>query len=522
MRDIECVLRRFQAAGLKLRPSKCQFLRQEVKYLGHIVSAEGVRPDPEKEEAVRDFPRPTKVRDVREFLGLVGYYRRFIDNFSKIAKPLTVLTSKSATFEWGDDQQEAFRKLRDKLLAAPVLCYPDFETPFVLATDASQYALGAVLSQRKNGVERPVAYASRQLNRAEQNYSATERECLALVWAVRHFRCYLYGRHFQIVTDCRPLRWLMNVRDPGSRLARWNLQLQEYDFEIEHKSGKGNTNADALSRSREAFTRIGAVESFVPVIESARIKEEQEKDPGLAKILNRVADDTADEGAYFKNSIGVLCKRRLENNEGRAQERVLIPRSLVDVVLRAYHDAPFSGHFGVRKTLAKISAKYIWTGMRGDVKRHCDSCESCQLRKTGQRKRAPMERFNEVREPFERTALDIVGPLPTTTEGNKYVLVFVDHFTKYAEALPLKDQKAETVARAFVEKIVLRHGTPQQLLTDQGTNFVSRLMKETCRILNIRKLTTTAYHPESNGAVERLNKTLKGLLSHLVSRDQRD
>lgn len=522
LRDIERVLKRLRAAGLKLKPSKCQFLRSQVKYLGHIVSADGVRPDPEKEEAIRNFPRPTKVREIREFLGLVGYYRRFIDNFAKIAKPLTALTSKYATFRWGDSEEGAYCKLRDKLLTAPVLGYPDFGSPFILATDASQYALGAVLSQVKDGIERPIAFASRQLNKAEVNYSATEKECLAAIWATRHFRCYLYGRRFKIITDCRPLRWLMNVRDPGSRLARWNLQLQEYDYEIIHKPGSGHTNADALSRARDPPSTVGAVLNFVPVFEDGTIRDEQEKDPELRKISDRLAGNDSDDQGYFRDRMGLLRKGGTGQEEGRTRERTVIPKSLVEKVLYAYHNAPYSGHFGFKKTLRKITAKYVWRGMHRDVKSYCASCESCQLRKSGQRRRAPLELFGEVNEPFERTALDVVGPLPITTEGNKYVLVFVDHFTKFAEALPLRDQKAETVARAFVERIVLRHGVPQQLLTDQGTNFVSGLMKETCRLLGIKKLTTTAYHPESNGAVERLNKTIKGLLSHLVARDQRD
>lgn len=247
--DIEKVLERLMGAGLKLKPSKCQFFQKEVKYLGHIVCSDGVRPDPSKLACIRDFPVPTGVRKVREFLGLVGYYRRHVENFAKVAKPLTALTAKHVGFEWTSEAENAFLELKNKLVTAPLLRHPDFNQPFVLATDASKFVAGAVLSQVFEGKEHPVAFASRQFSGPEQRYGATERECLALVWAVRHFRCYLYGRRFRLVTDCQPLKWLMNVKDPSSRLSRWNLQLQEYDFEIIHKPGNAHANADALSRA---------------------------------------------------------------------------------------------------------------------------------------------------------------------------------------------------------------------------------------------------------------------------------
>lgn len=529
MKDVESVLRRLRGAGLKLKPKKCQFLKAEVKYLGHMVSAAGVRPDPEKVSSVQSFPRPTNLREVREFLGLIGYYRRHINQFSREAKPLTRLTAKNVKFEWTDDAEGAFQSLKQRLVEAPILRYPDFRIPFVLATDASQYALGAVLSQRHNGHEHPVAFASRQLNKAEQSYSATEKECLALVWAVRHFRCYLYGRDFKITTDCRPLKWLMNMRDPSSRLARWNLQLQEYNFEVEHKAGKAHTNADALSRrtpERDPPAHVKLVTSYVPTISEERLREEQQNDPSLEALLRRLPSEPALQSEYKMNDQGLLCKisqEREGSRRGCLSERFVVPACMVPDVLKAFHNAPYAGHFGEKKTRQKIEKSFFWSDMRKEIKHYCACCESCQLRKTSkQRKRAPLQVFGEVTRPFERTAMDIVGPLPCTADGHRYILMFVDHLTRFAEALPLFDQKAETVARAFVEKIVLKHGVPHQLLTDQGSNFVSGLMTEVCKLLGVERLRTTPYHPEANGAVERLNQTVKGLLSHLVAKDQKD
>lgn len=515
LRDIEEIFNRLEAAGLKLKPSKCQFLKPEVKYLGHIVSAEGVRPDPAKVECVQNFPTPTDKTSVRQFLGLLTYYRRHIKNFAETARPLTQLTTKKPFF-WGEEAEEAFQCLKQKLIEAPVLKFPDFSKPFYLTTDASKYAIGAILSQVFDGAEHPVAYASRQLNEAEQKYGATEQECLGVVWGVRHFRCYLYGRHFTIITDCQPLKWLINARDPSSRLARWNLLLQEYDFEVVHKAGAKNKNADALSRAT-----IRHVDIFIPSAEETRLRDEQRRDSDLRAIIDKC------ESSPSKSSGGFLLDRggalRFLDPRHKSQARLVAPRSMVGEILRSYHDAPHAGHPGVKKMVKRVVRRYFWKGMRGDIIRYCRACESCGLRKVQNARRpAPMQVFQEVRHPFERAAMDVVGPLPVTTSGNKYILVFVDHLTRYAEAFPMPDQRAETVARVFVERVVLRHGVVRQLLTDQGSNFTGRLMNEVYELLGVKKLQTTAYHPECNGAVERLNQTLIRMLSHYVSHDQRD
>lgn len=336
----------------------------------------------------------------------------------------------------------------------------------MLATDASKFAAGAVLSQVFEGKEHPVAFASRQFSGPEQRYGATERECLALVWAVRHFRCYLYGRRFRLVTDCQPLKSLMNVKYPSSRLSRWNLQLQEYDFEIIHKPGNAHANADALSRSPVVAT----IREFVPAIDLADLRAEQRKDPELAEIFSTLETNkkSARAGEFFVDDEATLRRRTRPNQKGRAAgetwERIVVPRSCVPKILKAFHDAPYSGHFGVRKTRRRLERYYFWFRMGQDIRAYCARCSSCLERKSPKhRKRAPLQQFPEVTRPFERTAMDIMGPLPTTTQGNKYVLVFTDHLTKYAEVVALPDQTAETVARAFVDKIVLRHGVPRQL-----------------------------------------------------------
>ena len=241
--------KRLREANLMLQPDKCEFLRKEVGYLGHIISDTGVKPDPAKIQAVKEFPRPQHAKNIKQFLGLSGYYRRFVPNFSKIARPLTELLKKDVHFIWKEEQEQAFVQLRDALCTEPILQYPDFTRSFVVTTDASGFAVGGILSQGPIGKDLPIAYTSRLLNAAEKNYSTIEKELLAIVYCVNHFRPYLYGREFQLVTDHKPLVWLHSVKDPTSRLVRWRLKLAEYEYKVIYKAGKTNVNADALSRN---------------------------------------------------------------------------------------------------------------------------------------------------------------------------------------------------------------------------------------------------------------------------------
>lgn len=248
MEKLELVFSRLREANLKLQPDKCEFLRREVAYLGHVITDKGVSPNPEKVKAISQFPTPKTPKDIKSFLGLTGYYRRFIENFSHITKPLTSLLKKDVTFNWSHEQEHSFNTLKQKLMSAPLLQYPDFSKPFIVTTDASNYAVGAILSQGEVGKDKPIAFASRTMNKQEGNYSTTEKELLAILFGVNTFRPYLYGYKFKIVTDHRPLTWLFNAKDPGGRLLRWRLKLEEYNYEIVYKPGRINCNVDALSR----------------------------------------------------------------------------------------------------------------------------------------------------------------------------------------------------------------------------------------------------------------------------------
>jgi transposase InsO family protein len=455
------VLDRLRKYRLKLQADKCEFLRKEVNYLGHQITESGVRPDPQKVVAVEQFPTPTTAKQLKTFCGMISYYRRFIPNCSRISSPLYKLLKKDAKFEWTEAQENAFQHLKSKLISRPILQYPDFSKEFILTTDASNSGLGAVLSQGTIGNDLPVAYASRSLSTSESHYTTSEKELLSIVWATKYFRPYLYGRRFKIISDHKPLVWIMNVKDPGSRLMRWRIHLEEFDYEIMYRRGSQNSNADALSR-------IGCVSK---------------------------------EGS-----------QPVELSEDRRKQ-----------ILYEFHDSPVGGHRGMTKTYRAIKSQYSWPNMRREVEEYVKRCKSCQVNKIlTPRHKAPMEITTTAEHAFDKCTLDVVGPLTVTNSNNKYILTFQDDLSKYVVAIPIGQQDAETVARAFVTNIVLRYGTPRIVQTDRGANFVSEVFRNTCKILKIKKIQSTAFHPESQGSIERSHRVLAEYLRHYVNQDQTD
>lgn len=508
------VFDRLREHNLKLQPDKCEFLRREANYLGHVISEDGVRPDPKKIEAVESFPTPTTTKTLKGFLGLAGYYRRFLPDFSKIAKPLYELLKKDRQYEWLNEQEDAFQQLKNLLITEPVLQYPDFTKPFILTTDASDHALGAVLSQGTVGKDLPLAYASRTLNKAESRYSTIERELLAIVWATKYFRPYLYGRCFTIYTDHKPLTWIFNVKDPSSRLMRWRLKLEEYDYKVVYKKGSLNGNADFLSRINTAKTRCER-------------REKDEVAPGEPKV--RTPPDTAveeKETAPGEPNVNTLLDTAVEvdrANVVKSEDKVGIEPDKIRKleILREFHDSPMGGHQGMNRTYERLKLYFDWNGMKRDVEQYIKQCVSCQRNKITQNKtKMPLLITTTPEVVFEKCCLDVVGPLPTSQNNMKYLLTFQDELSKYTLAIPIEQQDAPTIAKAFVDNVVLKFGIPQVVLTDQGSNFLSELFKNTCKLLGVKKINSTSYHPETNGALERSHRTLTEYLRHFISEDQ--
>lgn len=555
LENLKIVFLRLREANLKINPKKCVLFQRSVKYLGHVISAEGVTTDPEKIAAVRDWPVPHTKKQLRSFLGFCSYYRKFVKGFSLIAKPLFTLTENQTKFVWGDDCENAFEKLKQMLSSSLILSFPKEEGEFLLDTDASNIGIGAVLSQKQEGKEKVIAFFSRVFSKTERNYCVTRRELLAIIDAIKFFRHYLLGRKFLIRTDHISLKWLMSFKDLEGQLARWLERLQEYDFEVVHRRGESHKNADGLSRRLcETFgckycTKVeekNAVENEKMI---ARImlsredlgnwRKEQEEDSDIAIILrgkkegirpprSELAAQSISAQLYWMYWDALVLQDEILYKKWEAPNlkssflQLIVPRKRVKEILEEVHDSPSGGHFGVNKTLEKVRKRFYWATCKQDVEDWCRSCEICISKKGPIGKgKSPMQIYN-VGNPFQRVQMDILGPLPTTSSGNRYLIVIVDCFTKWVEAFPLKNIRARTVAGIFVNQFISRYGVPAEIHTDQGRNFESELFSELMQLLGVRKTRTTALHPQSDGQVERQHQTIINYLAKYISQDQRD
>ena len=415
---LSAILEVFRLAGLQLNSSKCRFGRRRITILGHIVDASGVQPDPEKIRAVKDFPVPTTAKDVRSFVGLCSYFRRFVKDFAEIARPLTDLLKQDTPFNWGPSQAAAFSKLVTLLTSSPVLAHFDPAAPTEVRTDASGYGIGAVLAQRQRGQNHVIAYASRLLSTSERNYSITERECLALVWAVAKFRPYLYGRQFTVLTDHHALCWLASLKDPTGRLARWALRLQEYTYTVVYKSGKLHQDADCLSRYPVAdrpSTSTASIDCVFSLSQLLSLGDELRRDPHISQIMQRLRSSPHDASVrMFAFKDDTLYRRNL-SPVGPALLPV-VPKHLRSTVLHELHDAPTAGHLGVSRTYDRVRRRFYWPGLARSVRRYVNACEVCQRRKKPSGIPAGyLQPIDIPAEPFFRVGLDLLGSFPTST-----------------------------------------------------------------------------------------------------------
>ena len=524
------IFERLQQAGLTLRGKKCRLGLSKVAYLGHIFSADGMSPDDQKSEAIRSWPTPTTLQELKSFLGLASYYRRYVKNFADIAAPLNLLTQKDSPFVWDSSCQNAFQLLKEKLTQAPILAYPCFgaDAPiFHLLTDASASGLGAILEQGGQ----VIAYASRALSEAEKNYSVIQRECLAIMYGVKQFRHYLLGRSFNLITDHAPLQWLSGQKMEGL-LARWALALQEFDFHIVYRKGAQHGNVDALSR-RMPHAHVSAATSCVPYPKD-ELQHEQKQDPHIQIIWQALkSNQIRPQSAMWQQQPlrrygqlwsqltmvdGVVCR---QYRPGPTEDIVtvpIIPITLRQSMLRQVHDAPGAGHLGIDKTLEKARQQGYWVSMYEDVVRHCQECSSCQQAKLPSPSKAPMTSI-PIGRPWQMVAVDVLA-VPPSYNRNRYLLVIQDYFTKWVEAVPLPDQTTDRITNALVQ-VFSTYGMPEVLHSDQGKNFESTLLQQTLATFGIHKSRTTAYHPEGDGMVERFNRSLLQMLRVYVT-DQAD
>ena len=539
---LEKVLKRLAQGRLSLKPDKCQFFKKQVSYLGHLVSEEGIYPLYENIKKVLTYPVPTNLKQLRGFVGLSSYYRKFVEKFAQIAKPLTELTKKEVNWTWQSEHQQAFDTLKNKLVNPPILQYPRYDIPFTLFTDASDNCIGAVLSQTLDGRERVVAYGSRCLNDAELNYSTSEKECLAIVYFLGEYRHYLLGRKFTIETDHAPLSFLNRDREPKGRLGRWALDLAEFDYVIKYRPGKININADAMSRMPVNQVSRGWGDSDdddepleEPALSVPNLKRAQQKDSwcqAMIDYLRRkvlpVKDDNLakrivlNSPQYLIRGDGVLVVIPLTKGAASASQPVImLPPALRTDAMRTLHDHFSAGHLGFEKTLKKIQQRFFWPQMYSEIEKYTKSCVSCARIKTPPMRRlAPHATFTQATRPMERLIIDFVGPIsPASRNGSTVILVVTDAFTRFAMAYPMPHQKKELVAEILATRVFATFGSPVELHSDQGKNFMSKLMKELYKLYQVKHVRGSSYHPQSQGGVERQNRTLVESLKHYVQTD---
>ena len=450
------VFERLRQAKLKLGAAKCTFAAKEVSYLSHRVTEEGLLPDPSLLAAIRDIPPPTTATEVRSFLGLAGYYRRYVKGFAAIATPLFALTRKEALFHWSEDCQAAFDQLKTRLTTSPITAFPDFSQAFRLYTDASTAGLGAILAQVREGKERIICCASRALNKAEKSYPATKLECLAIVWAVAKFRPYLMAMPFEVYTDHYALQWLKTMRTGSALLHRWSAALEEYDFTVRHRPGKVQTHVDGLSR--------------LPV--------------GPAP-----PDDT------------LLHVEVSDEEEARRLAQEL-------------HTAT---HLGGQALWRLFSDRYSHKAGRRICIEVAQSCPQCQ-RGSDYGHHQKTTGTIESKGPWDTLSVDIVGPLPADRR-HEFIIVFVDCYSRFTVLVPASNHTADTVSEALLRHVVPYFGTPRRLLSDRGREFVSEVWQKLTTTLGIQRVLTSPYHPEGNSINERSHRTMNNMLRARLLKD---
>ena len=605
MNRLKRVIKAVKEAGLLFKTKKCSLFQRSVQFLGHVVSADGIATDPDKIREISEWPRPEEglklgnrripfVTQVKSFLGVCSYYRKFIPNFAKLSEPIQRYTrTDNEDTTWSKEAEHAFVTLKRLLTTAPILRYPELNKPFILDTDACDFAMGAVLSQQDaEGREHPIAYMSKVFSKVERNYCIWRKEFQAVYKAVKNFDYYLRNQKFLVRTDNTAVVAMMKREWTSSQTAHMIAFLGQYDMKIEHRRGKSHLVPDGLSRKPEFIHQLNEHQcnQCFPVKKYEQFKSQfkdqgcqtmctipiqrvvtrqqtadpsdppvDEEDLGLKDLSTQALKDASkndpDIALFIEdklNSInrpewreisarsytykvlwgswdqcfvkhGLLYRKRptplLDEEESSlspiAQNpliQLVLPKKLRRIAFDHLHGTAFGGHTGERKTLGKLRQRFYWPRMSTEVKIWVQQCDTCHANKPLLRKTHGKLFTYVVGLPNERVAADIGGPLPITSRGNKYVLVIGDYFTKWIEAIPVPNQTAEVLARAILDNYIVRFGVPLSLHTDQGQAFESLLWRELCDLLGLKKTRTPPYRPQSDGYIERFNRTLWQML----------
>jgi transposase InsO family protein len=530
-KSLQLLFDRLRQANLKLNLQKCFFGSENVTYLGFRLTPKGILPGTDNLAAVRDAPTPSNIHQVRQFLGLANFFRTHIKNFALISSPLNRLTRKDSGWRAGDplppSALTAFHELKTALCSEPVVNYPRRDRPFSLIVDAStgnekvDGGLGAILTQPDSSGElHVVAYASRSLSKHEKNYTPFLLEMTACCWGIDHFSTYLRGRKFVLYTDHKPLEKLSTVHT--KTLNRLQQTMNEHDFIIQHKPG-AQMPSDFLSRnSVNAINLFGqdlkALQDADEFIKSLKLFFQSgtlPSDGRKANYLRRTAPS-----CFFDDGI---VWRRISRHGMPHRNVILLPLSLVDDLIHETHTSLLSGHEGITRTKERILQSYFWPNMEDAISGHVSTCHRCQSRRTTDRPRPPLlTSMPQCTEMNMRVAIDLMGPLRTSTEGKKYVLCLTDAFSRYAEIVAIDNKEAPTVAKAIFDRWICRFGCPLEFTSDNGREFCNKLTDELFKLLNIKHSTTTPHHPQCNSLAEVQNKIIQKYLASFVDKTTLD
>lgn len=475
-------------------------------YLGYLLTEHGVEIDGSRIQPILDYSRPKSVKDVRRLMGLAGFYQRFIKEYSAITTPITDLLKKGKKkFAWTEEAEKSLNKLKAVLTTAPVLANPDFSKQFTIESDASDNAVGAALVQEQNGETRVVSYFSKKLSCTQRRYSAVEKECLGVLLAIDHFRHYVEGSHFKVVTDARSLLWLFKIgaESGNSKLLRWALRIQSYDIELEYRKGKSNITADCLSRSLNCVSICSI---------------DQEYDELAQKIQTNpinFSDYRVIDGKIYKYS-----RNLNRQSDPRFAWKQFPPESARVAIIHGIHQ---KAHFGFEKTLAAVKERYVWPKMNQEVRKICRECLKCQVSKAGNvNTTPPMGSQKPVEYPWQFVTLDYIGPLPASGRNRSTcLLVATDVFSKFVLIQPFREAKAEPLVE-FIENMIFRlFGVPEIILTDNGTQFLAKTFKKLLESYHVSHWLTPAYHPQVNNT-ERVNRVITTAIRATLKKEHKN
>ena len=551
LHHLEEIFKRMKHFDLKMKREKSSFFKKHIQYLGHLVSEKGFEPLPEKLEAIRKMPHPKSAKEVKQFLGLIGYYRKFIPRFSDLSRPLTRLTRHDCKFDWTPQCQKSFDHLRELLMEYPILRYPDPMKEYTLFTDASGIGWSGVLTQEHEDEKgrlknHPICYVSGQFRGSQLNWAALTKEAYAIYMSIRRLVFYIADADVTIKCDHLPLKKFLTKQTMNAKVNNWAVELEQFNLKMQWIMGSKNTLADSLSRllevcpeaakqSEPAGQEFGCVcfdelepvrIEYIEVVETVQITENEnfkeiqlplknsqmqqlQRHDDFCREIARKLSLNKHMNKLFMMKQGIVYRLWCENS--KTEECIVVPEVLRNPLLMLAHN--YSGHNGFRRTYNALKRQYYWPGMRKHILKHCKSCHQCSLQNQGPGE-LEFGHFNVPSVPMEFICMDLVGPItPQTSKGNKYILTVIDMLTGYTIAVAIPDKKAETVCQAYRDHVYCVFGGSSRILTDNGTEFRSKEMKQICSELEIKQVFSPVYTPQANGRLEGWHRFLKSCIA---------